>query len=160
MKHTTRTVVVPGRALVLILKTLAWNTEFSQFVWFPTSEVEASASLHMCISWAVSRPVLHLKCKAIFSLLSLFWKNKVGLWDHVAVCLCVCLCIPPPLIVARHRLGRNVTEVTNKQATIEELLDASFTMWPVSYRGKLAISSSQNFLLKLLFNDAVSNANV
>jgi hypothetical protein len=73
-------------------------------------------------------------------------------------CLCVCLCIPlivarqrlgkSPLIVARQRLGknlpivarqrlgRNVTAVTNTHATIEELLDASFSMWPVSYQGK------------------------
>jgi phage terminase small subunit len=29
-------------------------------------------------------------------------------------------------IVARQRLGRNVTEVTNTHANIEELLDASF----------------------------------
>jgi hypothetical protein len=41
-----------------------------------------------------------------------------------------------PLIVARQRLGRNVTAVTNAHATIEELLDASFSMWPVSYQGK------------------------
>jgi hypothetical protein len=27
----------------------------------------------------------------LFSLLSLFWKNKVGLWDHFAVCVCVCV---------------------------------------------------------------------
>jgi hypothetical protein len=33
-------------------------------------------------------------------------------------------------IVARQRLGRDVTAVTNTQATIEELLDASFSMWP------------------------------
>jgi hypothetical protein len=26
---------------------------------------------------------------SIFSLLSLFWKNRVGLWDHVAVCVSV-----------------------------------------------------------------------
>jgi uncharacterized protein (DUF486 family) len=26
---------------------------------------------------------------AIFSLLSLFWKNKVCSWDHVAACVCV-----------------------------------------------------------------------
>jgi hypothetical protein len=63
-----------------------------------------------------------------------------------------------PLIVARQRLGknprivawqqldRNVTAVTNTHATIEELLDVSFLMWPVSYQGKQAISSSQNFL--------------
>jgi hypothetical protein len=41
-----------------------------------------------------------------------------------------------PLIVARQRLGRKVTAVTNTHATIEELLDASSSMWPVSYQGK------------------------
>jgi hypothetical protein len=68
---------------------------------------------------------------------------------------CLCVCIPfivamqrigknPPIvarqrlgknptIVAGQRLGRNVTAVTNTQAVIEELLDASFSMWPVSY---------------------------
>jgi hypothetical protein len=62
-----------------------------------------------------------------------------------------------PLIVARQRLGknppivkqrvgRNVTAVTNTHASIEELLDASFSMWPVSHPGKQTISSSQNFL--------------
>jgi hypothetical protein len=73
-------------------------------------------------------------------------------------CLCVCLYTPLSLlgngsvtipvsligngslkilhIVASHRLGRNVTAVTNTHATIEELLDASFSMWPVSYKGK------------------------
>jgi hypothetical protein len=59
---------------------------------------------------------------------------------------CCCLCIPPyiiagqqlgknPVIVARQRFGRNVTAVTNTHATIE-LLDALFSMWPVSYQGK------------------------
>jgi hypothetical protein len=52
--------------------------------------------------------------------------------------------IPP--IIARQRLGRNVTVVTNTHATTEQLLDASFSMWPVSYEGKYAIRSSQNFL--------------
>jgi hypothetical protein len=41
-----------------------------------------------------------------------------------------------PLIVARQRLGRNVTAVTNTHAKIEEVLDASFSMWPVLYQGK------------------------
>jgi hypothetical protein len=41
-----------------------------------------------------------------------------------------------PLIVARQRLGRDVTAVTNTHATIAELLEASFSMWPVSYQGK------------------------
>jgi hypothetical protein len=38
--------------------------------------------------------------------------------------------------VARQRLGRNVTAVTNTHAAMEELLDASFSIWPVSYQGK------------------------
>jgi hypothetical protein len=63
---------------------------------------------------------------------------EMWLQDHVAVCMCVCvcvcLCIHP--IVARQRLGRNVTAVTNRRAIIKELLDASFSMRPVSYQGK------------------------
>jgi hypothetical protein len=61
-------------------------------------------------------------------------------------CLCVCVYIHPivarqwlckiPPIVARRRLGRNVTAVTNIHEKIEELLDASFSVWPVSYQGK------------------------
>jgi hypothetical protein len=47
----------------------------------------------------------------------------------------VCLYVYPPS-VARQRLGRNVTAVTTAHATIEELLDASFSVWPVSYQGK------------------------
>jgi hypothetical protein len=72
--------------------------------------------------------------------------------------LSVCLCIPPvvarqwldknppifarqwlsknPPIIAKQRLGRNVTLVINMHATIEKLLDASFSMWPVSSQGK------------------------
>jgi hypothetical protein len=101
-------------------------------------------------------------------------KNRVGLWDDVAVCVCVS--VYPPivarqrlgknplivarkrlgknlLIVARQRLGRNVTAGTNIHSTIEDLLDASFSMWPVSYQGKQAISSSQNFLFRLPFSN-------
>jgi hypothetical protein len=38
---------------------------------------------------------------------------------YLCVYVCVCLCVSP--IVARQRLGRNVTAVTNTHATIEEL---------------------------------------
>jgi hypothetical protein len=48
---------------------------------------------------------------------------------------CLCACVSPA-IVPRQRLGRNVTAVTNTHAIIEEMLDASFSMWPVSYQGK------------------------
>jgi hypothetical protein len=41
-----------------------------------------------------------------------------------------------PLIVARQRLGKNVTAVKNRHATIKELLDTSFTNWPVFYQRK------------------------
>jgi hypothetical protein len=41
-----------------------------------------------------------------------------------------------PPIVASQRLCRYVTPVTNTHATIEELLDASFSVWPMSYQGK------------------------
>jgi hypothetical protein len=37
-------------------------------------------------------------------------------------------------IVAIQRLGRNVTAVTNTHATIDKLLVALFSMWPVSYQ--------------------------
>jgi hypothetical protein len=45
----------------------------------------------------------------------------------VRVRVCVFVSVYP-LIVARQRLGRNVTAVTNTHATIEKLLDASFSM--------------------------------
>jgi hypothetical protein len=62
-------------------------------------------------------------------------------------CVFVCVSVYLPIvvrqrlgknlpIVARQRLGRSVTAVTNTHATIEELLDASFSLWPVSYQGK------------------------
>jgi hypothetical protein len=52
--------------------------------------------------------------------------------SHQFVCLYV-----HPAIVARQRLGKNVTATTNTQATIDELLDASFSVRSVSYQGKV-----------------------
>jgi hypothetical protein len=40
-------------------------------------------------------------------------------------------------LVARQRLGKNFTTATNTQATIEELLDASFPMKSVTYQRKV-----------------------
>jgi hypothetical protein len=68
----------------------------------------------------------------------LFWKNRVCLWNHVAVSVCVCVCVCIPLIIARQRLGRNVTAVTNTCATIEELCRMRFPqswLWRVSSSG-------------------------
>jgi hypothetical protein len=50
----------------------------------------------------------------------------------------VCLYVYPP-IVAKQRLGKNVTAATNTHATIEELLGASFSVGSMSYEGKEAI---------------------
>jgi hypothetical protein len=60
-----------------------------------------------------------------------------------------------PLIVARKRLARNVTAVKNTHATIEELLDASFSMWPVSYQGKLLSNGWVKMPLSFLGNGSV-----
>jgi hypothetical protein len=52
------------------------------------------------------------------------------------------MCIPH--IVAKQRLSKNVTTATNIQATIEELLDTSFSMLSVS------LKESGQFVLDLL----------
>jgi hypothetical protein len=93
---------------------------------------------------------------------SLFFQNKESRLKIESAYEITLLCVsvyPPfiasqwfgknPLIIARQRLSRNVTAVVNTHATIEEFLDTSFTMWPVSYQGKQTISSSKNFLLIL-----------
>jgi hypothetical protein len=46
---------------------------------------------------------------------------------------CVCVSVYP-LIIARQRLDRKVTALTNTEAKTEEFLDASFSMWSVSYQ--------------------------
>jgi hypothetical protein len=61
--------------------------------------------------------------------------------SHQSVCLYVY-----PLLVARYRLRKSVTAATYARPTIEELLNASFSMPSVSYQRKVVISSSQNFL--------------
>jgi hypothetical protein len=57
--------------------------------------------------------------------------------SHQSVCLYVYL-----PIVARQRLGKNVIAATNTHSTIEELLDASFSVGSVSYEGKWTILSA------------------
>jgi hypothetical protein len=49
-------------------------------------------------------------------------------------------------ILAGQRLGRNVAAITDIHATPEELLDASFSMWPESYQGK----DARNYLITIL----------
>jgi hypothetical protein len=42
-----------------------------------------------------------------------------------------------PSLISRQRLGKIVTAALNTQATIDDLLDASFFMRSVSYQGKV-----------------------
>jgi hypothetical protein len=49
--------------------------------------------------------------------------------------LCVCMRITP--IVARQRLGKHVLTTTNKHGTIQEMLDASFSMRFMSHQRKV-----------------------
>jgi hypothetical protein len=51
------------------------------------------------------------------------------------------------LTVARQRLGKNVTATTNTH-TREELLEVSFSIWPVSYQMKV----SDQFIPELLLS--------
>jgi hypothetical protein len=98
------------------------------------------------IDLEISREYLFRLCLFTynFSLIFCFEKESRLMRSR---CVCVCVSVSPlivarhwlgknPLIVARQRLCRNVTGVKNTHATIEELLDASFSMWPVSYQGK------------------------
>jgi hypothetical protein len=47
-------------------------------------------------------------------------------------CLCVCI----HLVIDRKLLAKHVHAATNTYATIEELLDVSFSMQSVSYESK------------------------
>jgi hypothetical protein len=56
-------------------------------------------------------------------------------------------------ITGRKRFGRNVAMTANTYATIEELLDMSFSMRCLSYQRKWMISYSQNlFFLHVYFS--------
>jgi hypothetical protein len=44
-----------------------------------------------------------------------------------------------PLNVTRQQLGRNVTAVKNTHATMVELLDETFSMWPVKESRRLVL---------------------
>jgi hypothetical protein len=44
-----------------------------------------------------------------------------------------CLCVPPNL-VARQLLSKHIPVATDAHPTIEELLDAVFSMWSVLYQ--------------------------
>jgi hypothetical protein len=81
-------------------------------------------------------------CVSTFGLLNQPLRNLVCISRHLnpsrwrtsyIASIGLCLCVYTP-IAARQRLGKNVTVATNTHATTEELLDASFSMWPVWYQ--------------------------
>jgi hypothetical protein len=65
----------------------------------------------------------------------------------VCVCVCVCVCarahvrafvsVHVPAIIPRHQLSKDVISVTNAQGTMQEVLDASFSIRFVSYKRKV-----------------------
>jgi hypothetical protein len=57
----------------------------------------------------------------------------------------VCLHAYPPA-VARHRLGKNFIAATNTHATLESLMDSTFSMRSLLFQNKWAVSYSQKFL--------------
>jgi hypothetical protein len=65
--------------------------------------------------------------------------------SHQSVCLHVY-----PIVVAMQLLGKIVTTAKNTHATIDALVDASFSMWSVSYQRKVG----NYFFLELLFTNA------
>jgi hypothetical protein len=65
----------------------------------------------------------------------------------------LCLYVYPP-IVARHRLGKNVTAAKNARTAIEEFFGEYFSMRSLHIKGKYEISSSQNFLSIYVFYEA------
>jgi hypothetical protein len=63
------------------------------------------------------------------------WVHLNGVLHKSLPSVCVFVCSPP--IVARQRVGKDVTAATNTHPTIQELLDASFYMRSASYHRKV-----------------------
>jgi hypothetical protein len=92
------------------------------------------------LAWFIPSLSVHRSTAYIqtnFSLL--FEKIKVGLWDHVAVSACPRL----PLLgngsvkFPVSLLGNSSVETLPQEwIRTQLLLDASFSMWPMSYQGK------------------------
>jgi hypothetical protein len=74
--------------------------------------------------------------------------------SHLFVCLYVYL-----PIFARQRLGKEVIEATNTHATIEELLDVSFSMRSVSYQRKVGDYFSEFLVTYLYFIQFIDTIN-
>jgi hypothetical protein len=66
-------------------------------------------------------------------------------------CQSVGLYVYPP-VVDKQRLGKNVTAATNTDATIEELLDASFSLRSLSYERKVGDKFFPEFLVSYLIH--------
>jgi hypothetical protein len=60
---------------------------------------------------------------------------------------CVCVCMCTPLIVAKQQMGKHVPAATNTHATVEELLDPSFSLRSVSYEKKVGCYFFQDLLV-------------
>jgi hypothetical protein len=92
---------------------------------------EATPLLHHIFSWLGGQLSIGiLPFLAYFPYL----KNKRRLMRSPCA-LCIFMCMPP--IVAGQCLGKHVPAATNTHATIEEFMNVSFSMRPVSCQRKV-----------------------
>lgn len=73
----------------------------------------------------------------MFHFISLLFHIKKNRHMRSPCSLCGCLSVYVPLTVARQRLGKSIPPATNTHATMEKLLDASFSVLFVSYQAKV-----------------------
>jgi hypothetical protein len=62
-----------------------------------------------------------------------------------------------PPITAMQRLGKNITAATNTQAKREELLDVSFSLWPMSFQKKVGHHFFPELVQFLLYQNKLCN---
>jgi hypothetical protein len=138
-------------ALIFSLRSLFWKSELG--LW-------DHVAVCVCVCVSVSPYLLYNVWTNLYETWYVStWAHLNGLYKKIPP-ISMCLYMYPsnvvrqrlsknPLIVDRQRLGGNFTAVTNTYATIEELMNASFSMRPEWYLGKWAVSFSQNFLFIL-----------
>jgi hypothetical protein len=95
--------------------------------------------LSVCLCVCVSPPIYFRMAEPVFIKFGLYIMAPEPLSttyfinpSHQSVCLYVY-----SFIFRRQRLGKNVTAATNTYATIEESLNASFSLRSVSYKRKV-----------------------
>jgi hypothetical protein len=148
-----------------VTASLSWN---KTPIWGLRPDLYYRQTVAGLLIWdSYERTILITKVRFVITMLSVclciplisYWMAEPvfmmssGTWAHLdcvlhkslPISLCVYVCIPL-------RLSKNVTAATNIHATVEELLDASFSVRSMSYQGKfsnllITRSSWKNFPL-------------